>query len=106
MIKISNIYRYALLIGGFVIITTSCRPMILPNTLAPAKPYSAGNGEVGIRTIAYVPIGIDFKLGVTDNIQIGGIAWGGVIYEGNMQINADPSEQDNYWYIFGVGGGV
>ena len=106
MIKISNNYRYALLIGWFVSLTTSCQPMILPNTLAPAKPYSAGNGEVGMRTIAYVPIGIDFKLGVTNNIQIGGIALGGIIYEGNVQINAEPSEQDKYWYVFGAGGGV
>ncbi len=101
-----NKHSCIVLIASFVVIISSCRMMILPNTLAPTKPYSAGKGEVGIRTVAYVPIGIDFKIGVIDNIQVGGIAWGGVIYEGNMQINTDPSERDKYWHVFGAGVGV
>lgn len=87
--------------------------MFLPNTLAPAKPYNAGKGEIGIRTMYVVPTGLDFKVGVTDAVQIAGIAMfpinsesGGGLYEGSMQINTSPAEHDKYLHIFGIGGGV
>ena len=73
MIKIFNNYCATLLIGGFVILATSCQPLFFPNTLAPAKPYSVGKGEVGIRSFNFAPLGADFKVGITNNIQVSGI---------------------------------
>jgi len=112
MIRICNNYRNVLLIGWFVIIIASCHPIFLPTTLAPAKPYSSGKGEVGIRTLYIIPDGADFKVGITKKIQISGIVYpintigGAGIYEAGVQINTDPSEHDKYLHIFGTGGGI
>ena len=115
MIKIFNNYCATLLIGGFVILATSCQPLFFPNTLAPAKPYSVGKGEVGIRSFNFAPLGADFKVGITNNIQVSGIASPFhsnketdiyYNYEGSVQINPHPSEKERDFNIFSIGGGV
>lgn len=111
-IGIFNKYYRIFIIGYFIIIMTSCQTMFFPNTLAPAKTYSTGKGEVGIRTFYIVPSGADFKVGVTDEIQVSGIFYpinilsGAGVYEASLQMNMDPSEHDKYLHIFGVGGGA
>jgi len=115
MIRICNNYRNVLLIGWFVIIIASCQPLFFPNTLAPAKPYSEGKGEAGIRSFNSAPLGADFKVGITNNVQISGIASPFhsnketniyYNYEGSIQINPNPSEKDRNFNIFSIGGGV
>ena len=107
-------YHSILLLGYFVSIITSCsyQPIFLPTTLAPAKTYSAGKGEAGIRSFFLIPDGADFKVGITNNIQLSGITYpingvnGAGVYEGSLQCNIDPSEHDTYLHIFGIGGGI
>ncbi|MGC8578961.1 MAG: hypothetical protein ACP5T7_00370 [bacterium] len=100
------------LIWCIIAIIASCQPVFFPNTLAPAKTYSTGKGEVGIRTLYIVPYGADFKIGLTKKIQVSGIVYplnvvsGKGIYEGSIQYNAEPSEKDKYLHIFSVGGGI
>ncbi len=84
---------------------SSCHPILLPNTLAPANTYKAGKGEIGIRSIYYIPQGADFKLGITDNIQLSGVAYPD-IYEGSLQINTSNTGVNKYLHIFSIGGGV
>lgn len=110
-----NKYLFILFILCFVIVLASCQSIFFPNTLAPAKTYNAGNGEAGIRSFNFAPPGGDFKIGITNNIQISGIISPFHFenetdilsnYEGSIQINPNPSEKNMNFHIISIGGGV
>ncbi len=101
--NIGKLVLFVLLLLPFISSCTSIT--ILPNTLAPVDTYKTGKGEIGIRSIYYVPYGADFKVGITDNIQLSGIVYPG-IYEGSLQINTSNAGTDKYLHIFSIGGGV
>ena len=109
--SIFNKYLRILFIGCFVTVIASCpSPIFFPNALNPSKTYSAGKGEVGGRLSE--TLGGDFKIGITDEIQVSGIAYpindisSFTMYEAGIQINTAPHEKDKYLHIFGIGAGT
>lgn len=98
----------------FLFLLTSCSvyELKLPNTLQPPGTYSAGKGAIGARTSILLPEGADFKIGLTDHIQLSGIASADGMpdqsFEGGLLINLrdSPEKLGTYLTVFAVGGGA
>lgn len=109
-----NNYLRILFIACFFVVMTSCAtpsPIAFPTAMNPSNTYRAGKGEVGGR-LSYSSGG-DVKIGITDNIQVLGIACpvdifstNMTMYEAGIQINAAPHEMNKYLHIFGIGAGT
>lgn len=93
---------------------TSCSvySLGLPNALQPPGTYSAGKGAAGVRPSVLFPEGADFKIGLTDNVQLSGLACaqqsqvrdfeGGLLFN----ISGEHKPEGNNVTVIAFGGGA
>ncbi len=99
-------------IALFLMTSCSVYSVGLPNTLQPPGTYSAGKGAAGLRTSVLFPEGADFKVGLTDNVQLSGIASAQQDevqdYEAGLlfNISGEHTSRGNNLTVISVGGGV
>ncbi len=94
---------------GISLTITACANMLMlnvPNTLTSSNTYQAGKGEVGVRVLYYIPYAADFKLGITDHVQLSGMATSNNSYDAGIQINLQNNKKIFNPAMFGIGGGV
>ncbi len=88
---------------------TACANMLfmnVPNTLTSPNTYHAGKGEIGIRTFYYIPYAADFKVGITDHVQLSGMATDNNSYDASIVVNLQDNEKRFNLTTFGIGGGL
>ncbi len=98
-----------------LLLASSCSVynVTMPNALQSPGTYPAGKGEIGVRSALALPVGGDFKLGLSDHLQIAGIASvqepHEQVYEGSIVVNAGDADSKSpriYLATFALGGGV
>ncbi|MCL4558050.1 MAG: hypothetical protein M1491_05380 [Deltaproteobacteria bacterium] len=104
---------FSILSSLFLASSCSIYTVVMPNALQPPGTYSAGKGEIGARTFLLLPEGGDFKIGLSDRVQLSGIATAygsrSQVYGGGLLLNAGDTRNtrsSTYLAVFALGGGV